>query len=74
MERKQALERIAELADELNRLQQRHLNEVDTYERHNLLEDIAEEAEEALVEEFGAEEFDGQPDEAQEWYDFDPDC
>ena len=24
--------------------------------------------------EFELEEFDGQPDEAQEWYDFDPDC
>ena len=30
-----------------------------------------EEVEEILN---GADEYDGQPDEAQEWYDFDPDC
>lgn len=53
MERKEALNRIVELADELNLLQQKCLNEVDTYGRFKVLEDIAEEAEEALVEEFG---------------------
>ena len=26
------------------------------------------------TEESMAEEYDGQPDEAQEWYDYDPDC
>lgn len=51
--RVQKLKRIAELADELNALQQECLNEVDTYERHNMLEDIAEEAVDALDEEFG---------------------
>ena len=50
MERKHALERIVELASELNCLQQKYLNEVDCYERHNMLEDIAEEAEEAMEE------------------------
>lgn len=54
MSRKEKLARIAELARELNALQQECLNEVDTYERHEMLEDIAEEAEEAIVQEFGA--------------------
>lgn len=27
-----------------------------------------------LGERFQEDEYDGQPDEAQEWYDFDPDC
>ena len=53
MTRQEALKRIVELADELDYLQQKFLNEVDTYERHNVLEDLAEEAEEALHEEFG---------------------
>jgi hypothetical protein len=54
MERKQALKRIVELADELNRLQQKYLSE-DTYERYEMLEAIAGEAEETLVEQFGVE-------------------
>lgn len=32
------------------------------------------EAEQAEDDEWVDEEYDGQPDEAQEWYDFDPDC
>ncbi len=32
------------------------------------------EANEFIEEQFEDEEHDGQPDEAQEWHDFDPDC
>jgi hypothetical protein len=48
MDRKQALKRIIELADELDALQQAHLTQGDTHERFNLLQDMAEEAEAAL--------------------------
>lgn len=51
MTRKENLQRIAELARELNMLQQSCLNEVDTHERHTILEDMAEEAEDAITEE-----------------------
>jgi hypothetical protein len=34
----------------------------------------AEQAEAEEDDEWVDEEYDGQPDEAQEWYDFDPDC
>ena len=50
MTRKQALECIAELAGELDYLQQKYLNEVDCHERFHMLQDIAEEAEDALEE------------------------
>ena len=42
-------------------------------ELFNLCEDFLTASEE-LQEEYEAEERDGQPDEAQEWADFDPDC
>ena len=42
-------------------------------ELFNLCEDFLT-ASEQLQEELEAEERDGQPDEAQEWADFDPDC
>jgi hypothetical protein len=32
------------------------------------------EANEFIEEQFEDEDWDGQPDEAQEWYDFDPEC
>lgn len=53
MPRKEKLARIAELARELNCLQQEFLNEVETHERDIMLEDMAEEAEDAIKEEFG---------------------
>lgn len=53
MTRREKLVRIGELARELNELQQECLNEVDAYERHTMLEDIAEEVEDAISEEFG---------------------
>jgi len=53
MPRKEKLARIACLARELNALQQECLNEVETHERHTMLEDMAEEAEDAIKEEFG---------------------
>jgi len=53
MDRKEKLKRIAELARELNALQQENLNEVEAFERHKMLEDIADEAEEALEKEPG---------------------
>lgn len=53
MTRQQALKRIMELVEELDRLQQKHLDEASTYERFEMLEDIGVEAETALQEEFG---------------------
>ena len=53
--RKQKLQRIAEIAHELDCLQQECLNEVDTEDRFRMLQDIVEEAEDALEEEFGIE-------------------
>lgn len=51
MTRKEKLERIKALANELNALQQECLDDMERYERHTMLEDIAEEAEEAISEE-----------------------
>ena len=42
-------------------------------ELFNTCEDFMNLSEE-LQAEFEREEYDGQPDEAQEWHDFDPDC
>jgi hypothetical protein len=53
MERKQALKRIMELVEELDRLQQQHLDEASTHERFSMLDDMGAEAEVALDEEFG---------------------
>lgn len=49
MERKQALVRIAELAEELSELQRQHLDQHRTYERKRLLEDISEEVTDELM-------------------------
>ena len=53
---------------ELNRTEQRAFKEL-----FSMCEDFLTASEE-LQEEFEEEERDGQPDEAQEWADFDPDC
>ena len=37
-------------------------------------EHITDEQYEELLDEWEDDEYDGQPDEAQEWADFDPDC
>ena len=52
MTRKEALERIADIAHELDCLQQKYLNEVDCQDRFQMLQDIVDEAEAALEEEF----------------------
>jgi hypothetical protein len=54
MTRKQALNRIVELADELNMLQQKYLTD-DILARRRMLEIIASEAEEVLEEQYGIE-------------------
>ena len=54
MKRKQELERIVVLADELNMLQQSYLKD-DILARRRMLEIIASEAEDMLEEEFGIE-------------------
>lgn len=51
MNRREKLLRIAELARELNELQQECLGEVDMYARHTVLEDMADDAEEAVQQE-----------------------
>ena len=53
---------------ELNRTEQRAFKEL-----FGMCEDFLTASEE-LQEEFEQEERDGQPDEAQEWEDFDPEC
>ena len=45
-------------------------NDAEAVEFGNFIDELLEEAE----YEDHCEEYDGQPDEAQEWYDFDPDC
>lgn len=51
LERKQALIRIAELAEELDTLQQKHLDPHQTQERFRMLEDIGEEVTDLLLTE-----------------------
>ena len=41
--------------------------------KYNVPLDWVVQVNEELAEQYAAE-YDGQPDEAQEWYDFDPDC
>jgi hypothetical protein len=53
---------------ELNRTEQRAFKEL-----FGMCEDFLSASEE-LQQEFEEEELDGQPDEAQEWADFDPEC
>jgi len=63
-----------ELLEEVDALQQEALGDSDVcYANHNKLQDLIEDFE-ADVAELSEPEHDGQPDEMQEWHDFDPDC
>ena len=78
-EKLQRLQDCVALLQDVDVMQQAALGDSDVCEdNHNRLQGLIEDFE-ADIEELEAivgdlEDYDGQPDEAQEWHDFDPDC
>ena len=67
------LERLERASWELQQLAS-ELSDLGYFEESNLVEEAISKIESDLELFSEDEEWDGQPDEAQEWYDFDPDC
>ena len=74
-EKIQRLQDCIALLHDVNAMQQAALGATDVcYENHNTIENLIDDFE-ADIESLSAEDADdGQPDEMQEWHDFDPDC
>ena len=73
-EKVERLKMCIALLQDVDAMQQAALGDSDVcYANHNKLQDLIEDFE-ADVAELSEPEYDGQPDEMQEWHDFDPDC
>ena len=73
-EKLQRLQDCVALLQDVDAMQQAALGSSDVcYANHNKLQELIEDFE-ADIAELSEPEYDGQPDEAQEWESFDPDC
>ena len=74
-EKLQRLQDCVALLQDVDAMQQAALGDSDIcYANHNKLQELIEDFETDIRELQDMEDYDGQPDEAQEWHDFDPDC
>lgn len=73
-EKLQRLQDCVAMLQDVDAMQQAALGDSDVcYANHNKLQELIEDFE-ADIAELQEPEYDGQPDEMQEWHDFDPDC